>query len=77
MVKVKVEEETSENRFKRIATSRTVRILNDVRLLGNCSNKGNYSYTREEVDKIFSTIEKEVKRVKMMFDAPKTEFSLK
>jgi hypothetical protein len=77
MVKPKVAEETAENRFKRIATARTVRLLNDIRLLGNCSNKGNYSYTKEEVDKIFSTIEKDVKRVKMMFDTPETEFSLK
>jgi hypothetical protein len=76
LVKPKFPEETTRDRFKRIATSRTVRILNDVRLLGNCSNKGNYSYTKEEVDRIFSTIEKEVKRIRTMFDAPKTEFSL-
>jgi pyruvoyl-dependent arginine decarboxylase (PvlArgDC) len=77
MVKPKVAEETSENRFKRIATSRTIRILNDIRLLGNCSNTRSYSYTKEETDRIFSTIEKEMKRVKTMFDKPKTEFSLK
>ena len=76
MVKPKIENETKEERFKRIATLRTRRALDNLRLLGNCANTGSYSYTQEEVNKIFSSIEKELRRVKSLFNKPKTEFSL-
>ena len=76
MVKPKINNETKEQKFKRIATARTLRILEDLRLLGNCANTSTYSYAQEEVSKIFSTIEKEIKRVKSLFDKPKVEFSL-
>ncbi|MHA1116663.1 MAG: hypothetical protein ACTSRR_09295 [Candidatus Heimdallarchaeaceae archaeon] len=70
------EGENKSDRFKRIATKRTRRILNDLRLLGNCSNRNNYSYTDDEVRKIFSTIEKELKRVKALFTKQDGEFKL-
>lgn len=63
--------ETKEERFKRLASSRTQKILNALRLLGNCSNKVVYSYAEEDVRKIFFAIEDELKRVKMMFQQPK------
>ena len=71
-----VGKETSEERFKRIAERRTKIILEYLRLLGNCSNTGSYSYTEEDVSKIFSTVEKELKRVKALFNRPVTEFEL-
>ena len=77
MVKEKVHNETKEEKFRRIAEARTLRILNDLRLLGNCANTGVYSYTHQDVNKIFSTSEKELKRVKALFDKPKIKFSLK
>ncbi|HAC16884.1 MAG TPA: hypothetical protein DCE78_13205 [Bacteroidetes bacterium] len=76
MVKPKVERETKNAKFKRIASGRTSRILEDLRLLGNCANTGNYTYTENEVTKIFSAIEKELKRTKSLFNKPQTEFSL-
>ncbi len=76
MVKLKVIGETKREKFKRIATSRTLRILNDIRLLGNCSNVGAYTYSDEDVTKILSTIEKELKRIRIQFDKPKRDFSL-
>ena len=36
-------------RFIKIAEKRINRILEDFRLFGNCSNKGNYEYTQEEI----------------------------
>ncbi len=76
MVKPKVDGETKEDKFKRIASARTQRILEVLRLIGNCANTGTYQYSKEDVNKIFSTIEKEVKRIKSLFDKPKVEFSL-
>jgi len=68
MVKERVENETKEQKFRRIASARANRILDDLRLLGNCSNKSAYGYSDTEVNKIFSIIEKETKRVKLMFE---------
>lgn len=58
-----------KDRFVRIAERRTNNILEQLRLLGNCSNKNNYSYTEEDVKKIFSVIETELKEVKMKFNS--------
>ena len=48
--------ESKEERFVRIAEARTNKIIDMIRLLGNCSNKTNYDYTTADVKKIFTTI---------------------
>ena len=70
--------ESKRERFHRIATNRTNRIIDQLRLLGNCSNRSNYEYTDEEVKKIFAAIEAELKSQKTRFaSSPKSErFSL-
>lgn len=71
-------EEEKKKRFTKIVTNRTNKILDTLRLLGNCSNTSNYSYTDEEVRKIFSVIEAEVKIQKAKFEKKekKQKFSL-
>ena len=54
-------------RFKRVAGNRTNRIIEQIRLLGNCSNRSNYEYTDEDVKKIFSAIEIEIKNAKSKY----------
>ena len=44
--------ETKRERFVRIAEARTNKILEMMRLLGNCSSKGNYEYTEEDIRKM-------------------------
>jgi len=68
-----MEQETRHERFKRIATKRTNEILEKIRILGNCSNRSSYEYTEEEVNKIFSEIEKQLKFIKAKFLAEKRE----
>ena len=51
-------------RFKRVAEKRTNKIIDQIRLLGNCANKSNYDYTDEDVKKIFSAIETQLKVTK-------------
>jgi len=69
--------ESRNERFKRIATRRTNNILNQIRLLGNLSNKSTYEYSEEEVNKIFSAIESLLKIAKIKFHAhKKKEFRL-
>ncbi len=69
MAKPKVSGESKEQRFKRIASKRTENILDDLRKLGNCSNQGIYSYSSEDISKIFSAIDSEIRRVKVLFTA--------
>ena len=68
--------ENRAERFKRIATKRTVDIIDKIRILGNTSNKSTYEYTEADVAKIFKTIESELKKQKSKFTTKKTEFSL-
>ena len=70
-------EETREERFRRVATRRTNDILNRIRILGNCSNRSSYSYGDEDIRKIFSAIEGELRAVKAMFgNRKKRNFTL-
>jgi len=62
--------ESSSERFKRLATYRTNEILKRLKTLGNCSNRQIYSYSEKEVDAIFLAIEKKVKEIKMKFQFP-------
>ena len=54
-------------RFIRIAENRTNKILDDLRLLGNCANRSIYEYSEEDVKKIFLIIEQELKKIKSKF----------
>ena len=49
-----------EENFKRLAENRTNKIIDMLNLLGNLSNKSNYSYSEEQVDAIYDAIENEV-----------------
>lgn len=66
-------EETKSERFKRIAAKRTNEVLEKIRILGNCSNKSSYEYTDEEVNKIFSEIDKQLKLTKARFFSGKKQ----
>lgn len=54
--------------FVRLAQNRVNRAISDIRLIGNLSNKSNYSYDKADVDKIMSAIEKEVRILKKRFE---------
>ena len=65
--------ETKRDKFVRLAEARTNKIIDMIRLLGNCSNKSNYDYTDADVQKIFSTLEKELKNAKLKFSMSEVE----
>ena len=60
-------EETKRERFVRLAEARTNKIIDMLRLLGNCSSKSNYEYSDEDVKKISNAIEREFKNMKNRF----------
>lgn len=64
--------ENKEQRFKRIASKRTEKVLDEMRKLGNCSNRGTYSYSGEDIKKIFNAVESELKRIKALYIATKS-----
>ena len=70
-------QEDRSSRFKRIAIYRTNAVLDKLRLLGNLSNKSNYSYTDEEIQKIFSTIDAQLRTIKTKFASTKQKKEFK
>jgi len=60
--------ESDREKFKRLAEQRTNRIIKTLRLLGNLSNKSNYSYDRKDIDKIFSALNAELKACRTRFN---------
>lgn len=69
--------ETRNERFKRLAIYRTNAVLEKLRILGNLSNKANYDYSEEEINKIFSAIESQLRTIKARFSgSTKKEFKL-
>lgn len=59
--------ETKYDKFKRLAENRTNKIIDMIRLLGNLSSKSTYEYSEKDINKIFSSIERELKIAKVKF----------
>lgn len=75
-----MQNESKHERFVRMAEARTNKLINMIRLLGNCSNKNTYNYSKEEVRQIFTTLEDELKNAKQRFEMANSsdkEFKLK
>ena len=58
----------ARQRFVRLAEARTNKVLKDISSLSNLSNRSNYSYTQEDVKKIFSSINAELKAAQVRFE---------
>ena len=56
-----------QERFTRVATRRTNAVLKSLQVLGNCSNRSAYAYTKQDINKIFGEIERVTKETKMRF----------
>ena len=73
MVKEKINSETREEKFKRIAEAGTNKILELIRLLRNCSKKRYYEYLDKQTNQVFSAIEEEIKISKNSFNQSKKQ----
>lgn len=72
--------ESPSEKFIRLAEARTQKIIDMIRLLGNCSNPYVYEYSEDDVEKIFSAIENELKVARKKFGESndgKDKFKLK
>ena len=65
--------ETKEHRYKRIAEKRVQRVLDSIRSLSHCSNKRMYEWNDEQLQKIWSVINKELVNCKASFENARPE----
>lgn len=67
-------------KFIELANNRVNRALNDIRLIGNLSNRSAYDYTEEDVKKIARALQREIDTMRARFGTAsgtaESEFSL-
>lgn len=72
--------ETDRQKFVRLANARVGKAIDAVRIIGNLSNRSNYSYSESDIERIFRTLNNELKACKQRFSAEaagdKTSFRL-
>lgn len=61
--------EIDRDRFVDLAQKRVTRTLKDIKLVGNLSNKSNYSYTKADSEKIYKALKKALDEMKARFDS--------
>lgn len=59
----------AREKFVELAEKRVSRALKDIKLIGNLSNKSNYSYTDDDVRKIHAALKKALDEMKARFDS--------
>ncbi len=73
------DKETKADRFKRLAEKRVRRVLDDIRIVSNLSNKGLYDYTSEQLKRIFGAMDDAIAKAKSRFkgeEKEETDFKL-
>ncbi len=61
--------EADREKFIELAEKRVSKALKDIKLIGNLSNKSNYSYTEQDVKKIHSALKTALDEMKRRFDS--------
>jgi len=57
----------NREKFVRLAGKRVNSAIKTIRLIGNLSNRNNYTYNKSDVDKIFRAIDTEIRHAKARF----------
>ncbi len=61
--------EQDREKFVELAEKRVSKALKDLKLIGNLSNKSNYSYTDQDVKKIYGALKKALDEMKIRFES--------
>ena len=56
-------------KFRKLAEKRVNNVIKNIQLIGNLSNTSAYSYTEEEVKKMFKTLKEEISVAEAKFKA--------
>ena len=67
---------SNRDRFVRLAESRVNKAIKSIRLIGNLSNKNNYSYTDKDAKQIIRALDKELRALKSRFESDSEEAEL-
>lgn len=59
------------DKFVQLAEARVNKALKDIQLIGNLSNRSNYDYTEEDVERIFKALSREIAACKKRFELSK------
>ena len=59
---------SNREKFVELAEKRVNRTLKDIKLIGNLSNKTNYSYSEDDVKKIHTVLKKALNELKARFE---------
>ena len=70
-------EESKNQKFRRLASSRTEKITDELRKISNLSSKTNYAYSEDDVETLFGFIQKRVDDARKEFDTDRTKPILK
>ena len=63
----------NRDKFVELAEKRVQKTIKSMRLIGNLSNKTNYSYEDEDLKKIFTTLRREMEMVKKKFETSSSD----
>jgi hypothetical protein len=66
-----VTREEDRTNFVKLAQARVNRTIKDIQLIGNLSNRSNYSYSDEDVTKIFRALNDEIGACRKRFELSK------
>jgi len=61
--------ESDRDKFVRLANSRVNKAIRTIRVIGNLSNRSNYSYTDDDIEKIFRALQEELKACRQRFSS--------
>lgn len=62
-----MEKNLKRNRFEKVASNRVQRILDTLVLLQNCSNRNNYEYDENDVNRMFTEISRKLRETKAVY----------
>ena len=69
--------ENKREKFVRLAERRVNGVIRELELIGNLSNKSNYDYDKEDIEKIIRTLKKSVSDLETKFTSKtKSNFKL-
>ena len=58
---------SSRGKFVELANTRVNGAIKTIRLIGNLSNRSNYSYTESDVEKVFAALRRELRAAERRF----------
>ena len=70
---VNMKRDEDRKKFVGLAEKRVARALKDIKLIGNLSNRSNYSYTPADAEKIYKALKKGIDEMKSRFDSSGAE----